>query len=147
MSKYPVSAPMPYAQLIEAFLGNLDCRMKQSKISLNNKNPLLDLREFRTLTIGGPRQTGKTGSGKDVVLSNKKARLINAHHFDKERNKTIKKRTIEGFDELSVRDVEILVINQDSYPTQCNDPYASLEDVYEHHPEWFHPNFSVIRIL
>lgn len=135
---------MPWSELIAAFIDSLPDR-KRMEEQCKHKDNLLTFSEFRLLTIGGHRQSGKTESARQLVLSNKKARLINAHADYVEENKTVLKRTIKGLNALTLKDVEILVINQDGWVRDT--PLEEVTYLFDHSPEMFHPNFSVIILL
>lgn len=137
---------MPWSELINAFVDALPERMRR-KDALQMKDPLQELYEFRTLVIGGHRQSGKTEAGRQFVLKNKKARVWNANNRDpnSEQNKTILKRTIDGLTPDGLKNLEILVINQDGF--KRNTPMDEVKHLFESEPHLFHPNFSVIHIL
>ena len=137
---------MPWLELIDAFVDTLPERMRR-KDQLKMKDPLQELYEFRTLVIGGHRQSGKTEAGRQLILKNKKARLWNANNCspNSEQDKTILKRTISGLDTDILKNLEILVINQDGF--KRNNPMDEVKYIFENEPHLFHPNFSVIHIL
>lgn len=142
---------MPWDDLIDAFLEDAPTRNKQIARS-GFKRGLVELREFRVLTIGGPRQTGKSKAGARIVQEHPEAYMLGGWtHSDQGKFRQIKipaEKSLELHElkPAKLADVKILVIENDFSERSLN-YYKALEQVYAQRPEWFHPEFSVIRIL
>ncbi len=144
---------MPWAELIQAFMFDLPNRMRREKIVNLSGDPMFALREFRVLTIGGARQCGKTQTAFQTVRENISSRLMGTRlgGFPSlpQNDEVLRSRLIEQhqLDEYHLKGVKLLVIDHDGRHDPNDDPYATLEEVYRTHPDWFDPDFSVVRIL
>lgn len=144
---------MPWELLIKAFMLDLPNRMRRIEIAQMSDKPLMALREFRVLTMGGLRQSGKTQTAFQVVRENIQSRLIGTRcgGFPSlpQNDEVLLSRLLEEhqLDQMHLAGVKLLVIDHDGRRDPNDDPYAELEKVYSEHSEWFDPDFSVIRIL
>ena len=144
---------MPWEALVKAFILDLPNRVRHEKLSGLSAEPLVALREFRVLTIGGPRQRGKTQTAFQIVRENIQSRLLGTHSGGfpslPQNDEVIYSRLLEQhrLDEYTLKGVKLLVIDHDGRRDPSDDPYAALEEVYSANPEWFDPDFSVIRFL
>ncbi len=144
---------MPWELLIKAFMLDLPNRMKRLEATNMGNDHLFSLREFRVLTIGGARQCGKTQTAFQTVRENISSRLMGTRlgGFPSlpQNDEVLRSRLIEQhqLDEYHLKGVKLLVIDHDGRRDPNDDPYATLEEVYRTHPDWFDPDFSVVRIL
>lgn len=144
---------MPWAELIQAFMLDLPNRMRRMEIAQMSDKPLMALREFRVLTMGGLRQSGKTQTAFQVVRENIQSRLIGTRRGGfpslPQNDEVLRSRLLEEhqLDQMHLAGVKLLVIDHDGRQDPNDDPYAVLEEVYRTHPDWFDPDFSVIRFL
>lgn len=143
---------MPWRPLVDVFISNRHFA-EEMALHARVRSQALITKEFRTLVLGGCRQTGKTQLARDIVRGNPKARLINAVYatmVPKEVDNTVAMRTINDVSHLGHvknKDTELLVINQDGFPLDRNNPYQGLLDYLDSDPSEFPPNMQVIWIL
>jgi hypothetical protein len=143
---------MPWMELIAAFLEAIPYRRERQAECLNN-NPLFNLREFHVLTIGGPRQCGKTQAVVSLLEGNPDARFIrnsNGYLPDQiKNNPELLERTFVkvGITKEMLEGVTILVMDNDGRPEDEMSPYRMLETMYAIHTDWFDPDLVVIRVL
>jgi predicted AAA+ superfamily ATPase len=146
---------MPWDDLVWVFLREAKTRVKQIEEQLIT-NPLMQLREFRVLTIGGPRQTGKSTLAQQTVRQRDNARLmintgVGGHgvaHLKLDERVETRRLEPHQLVQSKLKDVVTLVIdNEGRNAYTSSSPYYLIERVYEQHPEWFHPEFSVVNIL
>ncbi|BAW19184.1 hypothetical protein [Ralstonia phage RP31] len=142
---------MPWDDLIWVFLRNAPRRIEQIEQSLI-KDPLSQLREFRVLTIGGPRQSGKTDAVMHIVKKHSGARLMGGwvigSHGKTRQVEVPAEKSLELHELVpeKLKDVKTLVIESD-FTAHSFNYYGAVEEVYATHPEWFHPEFSIIHVL
>lgn len=144
---------MPWRPLVDVFISNRHFAEERAKESLARCQSFIT-KEFRTLIIGGCRQTGKTQLAHDIVRENPKARLINAPYksiVPIVTEQVLKERTISDIDDLRNftinKDIELLVINQDGFSFEKRNPYMELLNCLEDSSNEFPPNMQVIWIL
>jgi hypothetical protein len=143
---------MPWMELMAAFFGAIPFRRQLQEQCLND-NPLFNLREFHVLTIGGPRQCGKTQALLSVMRGNEDARFIkNSGVFTPAevlRDPDLNARAFEkvGITKEMLEGVKILLIDNGGYPEGDLSPYRLLETMYVLHNDWFDPDLVVIRVL
>lgn len=149
----PKPALMPWRALVNTFIDNRHFAEEVAARSLMRCQSLIT-KEFRTLIIGGCRQTGKTQLARSLVLGNPKARLINAPYpnlVPKENQPLVRERTIDDINALCGdslhKDVELLVINQDGFSFEKRNPYMELLNCLEDAPNEFPPAMQVIWII
>ncbi len=146
---------MPWEELIWAFLKNAKARAHWANASLTE--PDFVLREYRTLTLGGHRQSGKTQAAARTVMAQDGAYLmggwvLGGHGRAREMalqdvplDKTIEPHELV---EAKLKHVKTIVIDPDSIAEgQGHDYYGRIRAAYHNNPEWFHPEFSVVRII
>lgn len=144
---------MPWDELFEAFIFSLPRRMKNEKIANMSKDPIKRLQEFRILNIGGYRQSGKTTAAFKVVRENPHARLMGSSSMGfpslAQNEHEIRSRilTIKDLDPEHLAGVKLMVIDTQGFHHAFDDPFGALTLTYYKHPEWFDPEFSIIRIL
>lgn len=146
---------MPWDDLVWVFLREAKTRVKLIEQARMN-DPLMQLREYRVLTLGGPRQCGKSALAQQTVRGRDNARLmINqgiAGHGVAHLNldEKVEARRIESHHlvESKLKDVTTLVIdNEGRLAYTPTSPYYLVEQAFVTHPEWFHPEFSIVNIL
>lgn len=148
----PKATPMPWRPLVDVFINNRYFAEEQARIGRHHDQAWIT-REFRTLTIGGCRQTGKSQLARDIVRDNPKARLVCAPYstlIPKETDPVLLSRTIVDIDALTdplLQDIEVLVIDHDGFPLNKRDPYQSLLNCLEEDANQFPAGLQVIRIL
>lgn len=142
---------MPWEELIWAFLKNAKVRAywaEQAKFA-----PGVELREYRTLMIGGHRQSGKSEAAVKTVMAQDGARLMGGWVLGSHgRARAIQVPDDKSLDphelvQTKLKDVKTIVIDPDLVSVGHGfDYYRSIQDVYITHREWFHPEFSVVLI-
>lgn len=143
---------MPWDLLINAFLRGMPDRLKLQEQCMSD-NQLFNLREFHVLTIGGPRQCGKTNAVLDMVREHAHARFIknSGIHtpYAVKREAILQERSLEkvGITQDDLKGVKILVIDNEGYPENELSPYKLLETMYVLHNDWFEPDVMVLRVL
>lgn len=143
---------MPWMDLIWAFLKDAASRTTRPDHEL--LSPENSLRELRTLVIGGVRQSGKSKTAAEVVRTVDAARLMGGwilrangrqRVFDVPADKSIEPHELV---EAKLKNVKTIVIDPDMVsPGAGYDYYEKIVEVYSRHPEWFHPEFSVVRFV
>lgn len=145
---------MPWDDLIWVFLREAKTRIAQIKQSLITE-PVSQLREYRVLTLGGPRQTGKSVVGQQAVKQREWARLIvrtapggeGVAYLNLHEKVEARRLELHQLVQSKLEGVTVLVIDNNGYPVDTASPYHAVEKLYHQHPEWFHPEFSIIHIL
>jgi hypothetical protein len=158
MSNFNALTPMPWDNLIQAFVTNTPQRMALLEATQFNST-LTELRELRTLTLGGARQSGKTEAVLKFILDSDDAVLFSTPsvylpYFRNRLGEEFKKYhplfTIDWQDTIvfSLKDIEIfknikyLIVDNIE-----NSTFFTFEKAYATFKEYFHPEFMVIRIL
>lgn len=144
---------MPWGEIFEAFISSLPRRMKNEEMANVSKDPIKRLREFRTLNVGGYRRSGKTTAAFKVVRENPHARLMSSSSMEFPRlardEKEIRSRilTLKDLDREHLTGVKLVIIDAQGFYHTSDDLLGALTLTYCKYPEWFDPEFSIIRIL
>jgi hypothetical protein len=149
----PVSKQMPWTELIEAFVANLPIRSWAEEMTGGGVSRAKLFKEYRTLTIGGYRQCGKTSTAFKMVRDNPDARLMGTYlkGFPSLAGDDVVVRSrIINIQDISAEHlfgVKLLFIDTGGYKSRMDDPYTDMSLIYDQYPSWFDPEFSVIHIL
>lgn len=160
MSNLNARMRMPWDKLIEAFIANIPQRMELMKVSGGVYTSESELREFRTLEIHGPRQCGKTETILQYILKNDGVKFcipkmfvsyythrLGDEKFDKGyiaedtlMLEVCQPHCVDDFNPFS--DVKVLIFDEPQ-----KSAWSDFIQLFKAHPEWFHPEFMVIRLF
>jgi hypothetical protein len=150
---------MPWDKMIQAFMANIPQRMAMIE-QYPSHNRMFELREFRLLSLSGPRQCGKTQALIDFVKNVSRVKFCTPEFF-----LPTWKHQLDGrkFEEtyLSAPDLTVSMYKRPVGDLQYN-PFAGVKlfimdgvdgptysdfiRMYSSLPEWFDPEFMVIRM-
>lgn len=150
---YPETEPgaLPYRFLFEAFINSGTHRAAKAKEDLPDLSRGTLLREYHTLGIRVPRQSFSQSATRIYLEQNEDARAISytGHLCVSSTDKTMpheaKMLSISNWCKEDMVGVRTLFIHSERWWRQTGCPiYLRLEEMYTEHPEYFHPDFSVV---
>lgn len=160
MSNLNARMRMPWDKLIEAYITNIPQRLELLKVSGGLFSRDAELREFRTLEIHGPRQCGKTEALLQYILKNHNVKfcipkiysgyytqrlgeLVFTQGYIEEHSMMLEVAQPHCVDNYNpFAGVKVLIF--DEVHQSAWDDFVQL---FTTRPEWFDPEFMVIRVF
>ena len=160
MSNLNARKRMPWDKLIEAFIANIPQRMELMKAGGGLFTRESAFREFHTLEIHGPRQCGKTEAALQFILNNRNVKFcipkIYKGYYERRLGEMLFNQgyieehslMLEVAQPHCVDDhnlfagVKVLIFDENHQSA-----WEDFIKLYMTRPEWFDPEFMVIRLF